>query len=49
VLSLERQALHAYSLSFVHPTNGELLSFFSTMPKDILDVCDAVGLETDCV
>ena len=30
-----RQALHSYSLSFVHPFTKEKLNFESKLPKDI--------------
>ena len=30
-----RQALHAYSLSFPHPSSGETLSLFSPLPTDM--------------
>ncbi len=32
---IERQALHAYKLSFVHPVNAQNLSFQSELPSDI--------------
>ena len=32
---LPRQALHAKTLGFTHPTSGEFLQFDSTIPKDI--------------
>jgi 23S rRNA pseudouridine1911/1915/1917 synthase len=30
-----RQALHARRLSFVHPENGELMTFESGLPEDL--------------
>ncbi len=35
---LPRQALHAKSLGFVHPTTGEKMFFESELPKDMTDV-----------
>ena len=32
---LDRQFLHAYSLSFRHPTSGDDLCFDSKLPKDL--------------
>jgi 23S rRNA pseudouridine1911/1915/1917 synthase len=37
---LPRQALHARTLSFTHPTTGEWLSFESNLPDDIQAVLD---------
>ena len=37
---LPRQALHARTLGFVHPTTGELLRFESKIPQDIEDCLD---------
>lgn len=37
---LPRQALHARTLSFTHPTTGEWMSFQSEMPDDIQAVLD---------
>jgi 23S rRNA pseudouridine1911/1915/1917 synthase len=33
---LNRQALHAYLIGFIHPINGERISFKSELPEDIL-------------
>ncbi len=33
--ALDRQALHAWRLSFTHPVTGEALSFSSPPPEDI--------------
>lgn len=38
VLSFPRQALHATTLGFVHPTSGEQLSFTSELPSDLVDL-----------
>ena len=37
---LPRQALHARTLSFTHPTTGEWMSFESELPKDMQAVLD---------
>jgi 23S rRNA pseudouridine1911/1915/1917 synthase len=34
---LPRQALHAKTLGFTHPTTGEFMRFNSEVPKDITD------------
>ena len=35
---LGRQALHAYSLAFTHPSSGERLSFNAPVPRDLEDL-----------
>ncbi|WP_139491290.1 RluA family pseudouridine synthase [Brevibacillus dissolubilis] len=35
---LERQALHAYRLEFVHPRTGEQMEFVEAMPEDMVRV-----------
>jgi 23S rRNA pseudouridine1911/1915/1917 synthase len=37
--SLDRQALHAWRLSFTHPVTGEAMSFASPPPEDIASLC----------
>lgn len=37
---LPRQALHAKSLSFIHPTTDQLVSFNSSLPEDMTTVID---------
>ena len=37
---LPRQALHAKTLGFTHPTTGEFLRFNSEIPKDLTDCLD---------
>ncbi|MBN1591672.1 MAG: RluA family pseudouridine synthase [Candidatus Coatesbacteria bacterium] len=34
---MTRQALHAYKLSFAHPTSGEQVDFEAPLPKDMLN------------
>ena len=45
VKSMGRQALHAYRLSFVHPTSGETVSFEAPMPADIYHLLSVLRLE----
>ncbi len=37
---LPRQALHAKTLGFVHPTTGEMMSFDTELPQDMQDCID---------
>ena len=37
--ALERQALHAWRLSFAHPVTGEALQFTSPLPEDMANLC----------
>ena len=36
-VTLKRQALHSYYLSFIHPTNKDELSFEIVLPEDLID------------
>ena len=38
--ALPRQALHAKTLGFVHPTTGEMMRFDTEMPQDMQDVIE---------
>ena len=38
IKALDRQALHAWRLSFTHPVTGEALRFCSPLPKDMADL-----------
>ena len=40
---LNRQALHAQSLGFIHPTNHKLLNFNSDLPKDFKKMLDLLN------
>ena len=42
---IERQALHAERLAFVHPITGEEMAFEAGLPPDMLAGCEALGLE----
>ena len=37
--SLNRQALHAYKLEFIHPVTEELMQFEIDLPEDIKGLC----------
>lgn len=39
---MRRQALHAASLSFLHPLSGERIVFSSPLPPDMAGLCDAL-------
>ena len=39
VKSMERQALHAWRLSFTHPVSGEQMLFVSPLPEDMATLC----------
>ena len=41
---MERQALHAYRLGFVHPVTGEDLLVRSTPPADFIQATESLGL-----
>lgn len=40
ITSLGRQALHARTLGFIHPTTGEYLEFSTPLPEDLQALCD---------
>jgi 23S rRNA pseudouridine1911/1915/1917 synthase len=40
---LSRQALHAKSLGFIHPTSKKLISFESKLPKDFKKILDLLN------
>lgn len=42
-LLIQRQALHAYYLSFYHPVNGEYMAFDAQVPDDILDLIGKIS------
>ena len=39
--ALDRQALHAAELAFVHPLTGRLLKFNSPLPADLAEIVQA--------
>jgi 23S rRNA pseudouridine1911/1915/1917 synthase len=46
--NLDRQALHAAELAFVHPASGKRLSFISDLPTDMARLVAALaGTRTD--
>jgi 23S rRNA pseudouridine1911/1915/1917 synthase len=38
----QRQMLHAWKLTCVHPVSGEALTFESPLPKDLSEILDAL-------
>jgi 23S rRNA pseudouridine1911/1915/1917 synthase len=44
---LNRQALHAAQLSFIHPLNGERVVFTAEMPQDIARLCAQFRMSID--
>jgi len=42
IRSLNRQALHAARLSFLHPASGERVFFTAEMPEDMAGLCQAL-------
>ena len=40
---LNRQALHAKSLGFIHPTSSKLISFESKLPRDFKKILDLLN------
>ena len=43
-MPLDRQALHAFKLGFIHPFSQQELQFNSPLPPDILQALDRMGL-----
>ena len=41
-ITVERQCLHAYSLSFRHPVSGELMEYFSPLWPDIQQTLEKI-------
>ncbi|MEG1455970.1 MAG: RluA family pseudouridine synthase, partial [Comamonas sp.] len=41
---MQRQALHAFRLAFVHPMTGKSLEFRAPLPADMQAACDSWGL-----
>ncbi|MNY53207.1 Ribosomal large subunit pseudouridine synthase D [compost metagenome] len=41
---MQRQALHAFRLAFVHPMTGKALEFHAPLPADMQAACDSWGL-----
>ena len=41
---LQRQALHAYKLGFIHPMTGESMQFHRAMPPDMQQALSDWGL-----
>lgn len=45
ITQLNRQALHALKLSFIHPANNEIMNFSSKMPEDMQQLLHTLQLE----
>lgn len=45
VQNFDRQALHAYRLSFIHPTTNELCDFTCDLPTDMQAIIDTLNAE----
>lgn len=43
----DRQMLHAYKLTFIHPITGELINLKGKIPKDFLDIMKKTGLSDE--
>ena len=37
---IDRQALHSYSIHFVHPKDGAVVQYIADLPKDLMDLID---------
>ncbi len=46
ISKLKRQALHAQTLGFIHPSTGEYMEFSSSIPEDIQYLIDALRSAT---
>jgi 23S rRNA pseudouridine1911/1915/1917 synthase len=46
-ISAERQMLHAWILSFPHPSTGEKMVFRAPLPEDMENVFEAAGVDLD--
>lgn len=45
-INISRQALHAISLKFLHPTSGEAVNCYAAIPDDIVGLCEKLGIST---
>jgi len=45
-LGISRQALHAYSLRFIHPISGKSLAFEAPVPPDMHELLKLLGLQS---
>ena len=41
--NFQRQALHAYFISFTHPTSKKILEFKSKLPNDMLNLLELIS------
>ena len=45
VKGFKRQALHATTLGFIHPISGKEIEFTSKLPNDMIQLCQALGVD----
>lgn len=45
IISLQRQALHAFALEFIHPRTKELCQFYCDLPKDLQKIKEVLNKE----
>jgi 23S rRNA pseudouridine1911/1915/1917 synthase len=43
---MNRQALHAHQLGFIHPETGEKVEFVAPIPQDMKEVLEWLRLQT---
>lgn len=48
-LSFNRQALHAYALSLLHPVSNQVMTWFRLPPQDILDLLTQIGISEEAL
>jgi 23S rRNA pseudouridine1911/1915/1917 synthase len=46
IRGFDRQALHAVMLRFAHPTHGEEMEFHAPVPQDMIDIAEALRVDT---
>jgi len=46
---IERQALHSFSLSFIHPYTKETMKFIAPLPNDIKELLSSLSLQSEFV
>ena len=48
IVNFKRQALHARKLTLTHPISGELISWKSSLPEDMLELLDTLSAFDPC-
>jgi 23S rRNA pseudouridine1911/1915/1917 synthase len=46
IRGFDRQALHAVMLRFDHPSHGESMEFHAPVPDDMIDIAEALRVDT---